>query len=43
MVKKRKRDRSKKKSKRTYQKPLSLFPMKFEEVVDKVLNYKPKS
>lgn len=28
---------------RTYQKKLSLHPMSFEQVVDTVLKYKPKS
>lgn len=40
-VKRRKPARSKK-PKKTYQKPLLLYPMKFEDVVSKVLHYKPK-
>jgi hypothetical protein len=32
----------KKKRPRKYQKPLSLYPMTFGQVVDTVLKYKPK-
>ena len=33
----------KKKRPKTYQKKLSLYPMTFEQVVDNVLKFKPKS
>jgi hypothetical protein len=40
MESKKKRKRKRKVKKKTYQKKLSLYPMTFEEVVDKVLNVK---
>jgi hypothetical protein len=33
----------KKRKKRTYQKPLSLYGQTFEQAVDRVLKYKPKA